>query len=46
MNFAGAGFSWRVEARVLHLADAFLAGARTGRCSPPAAETGVELRGK
>ena len=46
MNFAGSGFSWRVEKHVLHLIDAFLTGARSGQCAAPAAADGVELHSK
>jgi len=46
LNFAGIGFAGKTEKLTLDSTNAFLAGARSGKCSLPPPESGIELKAK
>ena len=46
LNFAGIGFAGKTEKLTLSSITAFLAGARSGKCSLPLRESGIDLKAK
>ena len=46
MNFAGIGFAGKTKKLTIDTVNAFLTGVRSGNCSAPASESGMQLKSK